>query len=89
MAHRIRRAMRGDYAMFAGPVEVDEAYLGGKSKNRHWVKRKAGRGTVGKTPVIRMRDRATNAVLTVPVQSADRATVENATSANLQVGTKV
>jgi transposase-like protein len=35
MCHRIRAAMRGDAFPLTGEVEIDEAYLGGKQKNRH------------------------------------------------------
>lgn len=54
MCHRIRAAMQdGDLlGTLAGEIEVDETYIGGKDKNRHKGKRRGGRGTVGKVPVI-------------------------------------
>lgn len=76
MAHRLRLAMTSEHGMFAGPIEVDETYLGGKNKNRHFDKKKPGRGTAGKTPVIGIKDRATNTIAAVPVVSANRATAE-------------
>ena len=66
LAHRIREAW-GDFSgMFDGPIEADETYVGGKRKNMSNAKRKAlkgtGRGAVGKTAVVGVKDRATNQV---------------------------
>jgi transposase-like protein len=41
-----------------GTVEIDEAFFGGKEANKHeWKKQKLGRGPVGKTAVLGMRER--------------------------------
>jgi transposase-like protein len=41
-----------------GIVEIDECFVGGKEANKHEHKKlKAGRGSVGKTPVLGMRER--------------------------------
>ena len=69
MLHRIRQAWTVDDAdQFDGPVEVDESYFGGKRENMSLSKRKelaeagAGRGAVGKTAVVGIKDRDTNEV---------------------------
>ena len=77
MAHRIREALDTAGDKFAGPVEADETYIGGKESNKHeWKKLKAGRGAVGKTPVAGLKDRATNQVRTEVVQSTNKATLQ-------------
>lgn len=55
MLHRIREAMQsGTFRKLNGPVESDETFIGGESKNMHKAKREErikGRGAVGKTAV--------------------------------------
>ena len=85
MLHRIREAWApklsgGGEMPFSGPVEVDESYFGGKRKNMSNAKRReladTGRGAVGKTAVVGMRDRATNQVRAEVVESTDKTTLQ-------------
>ena len=78
MEHRIRKAWEQDDCLFAGPVEADETYIGAKAASMHKSKkRKSGRGTVGKTAIMGVKDRATNQVKAHVVQSTDRMTVQS------------
>ena len=58
MLGRLREACSGDLGKLCGVVEVDETFVGGKSKNMHTSNRlNGGRDTVGKTPVVGARQR--------------------------------
>ena len=79
LAHRIRETWAKKNAPIVGPVEVDEAYLGGKRENMPKAKRKTlkGRGAVGKAIVAGAKDRASNQVSAAVVETADRKTLHN------------
>ena len=65
LQHRLRegwRTLTGPDLM-ADPVEVDEAYLGGREKNKHADKK----GRTKKTAVVGIRDRKTGTIRAVPV----------------------
>jgi transposase-like protein len=58
MLQRLREACGNDPTKLAGIVECDETYVGGKEGAKHEIdKLKMGRGTVGKTAVIGMREK--------------------------------
>ncbi|MCY3884390.1 MAG: IS1595 family transposase [Gammaproteobacteria bacterium] len=58
MLHRLRIACGGNMKVLKGEVELDESYLGGKEANKHESgKLRQGRGAVGKTTVLGMRER--------------------------------
>lgn len=64
MAMRIRESFRELFPEESGPlggegktVEIDEAYIGGKDKNKHAHQRGGTRGAVGKEPVFALVER--------------------------------
>lgn len=90
MAHRIREAWTAETDKFTGPVEVDEAYFGGKESNKHESKKlKAGRGAVGKTAVVGMRDRATGRIRTQVVEATDAPTLQGFVRRHTEADTMV
>lgn len=49
---------------------MGETYVGGLEKNKHeWKKQRAGRGSVGKTPVVGAREREMGQIVTDVVES--------------------
>ena len=81
MLHRIREAFADVAPIFAGPVEVDETYVGGIRANMSNAKRKeladTGRGPKGKTAVVGMKDRATKQVTARVIGSVDGETLNS------------
>jgi len=89
MCHKIRTALIEDLDKLGGIVEVDETYVGGKDKNRHWDKKNhaSGRGAAkDKTPVVGAVKRKGNVIARV-VDGVSRAVLEQ--FVNEAVSTKV
>ena len=78
MAHRIREACQDRGTMFAGPVEADETFMGGRRKNKPKDQRREPKrtGIVGKTVVAGVRDRATNRVSAAVVPDTKAETLQ-------------
>jgi hypothetical protein len=88
MCHKIRSALIEDLEKLGGIVEIDETYVGGSDKNRHWDKKSriTGRGDPKKTVVVGAVKRKGNVVARV-VRNVAHGTLER--FVNETVSTKV
>lgn len=90
LQHRIRKAMEDEGGMFSGEVEVDEAYFGGRERNKHESqKARQGRGVAGKQPVVGMKERDTGKVKADVVASTDKETLQGFVCVNTETDTTV
>ena len=79
MMQRIREGfIEGTGLKLPGPVEVDEAYLGGKRKNMKPKRRKrfSGRGYIGKSIVVGVKDRNSKEIRATVVYDTTKRTLQ-------------
>lgn len=86
---RLREACSGKIDKLSGLIEVDECYVGGLEKNKHESdKLHMGRGSVGKTAVMGLRQRS-GQTIAFPVDNTDKATLQGAVLEHVEVGSQV
>ena len=91
MAHRLREAFASQGGEFAGPVEADETFLGGKRRNMSKAKRAEleGRGAKGKAIVAGAKDRETNHVAAQVVPNTKSETLSRFIMEHVNPGAKI
>lgn len=90
MLQRLREACAGQMMdKLSGLIEVDECFIGGKEANKHEHKKlRAGRGSVGKTAVVGLRERG-GRTIAYPVPSTDKECLQGAILERVEVGSQI
>lgn len=90
LLHRLREACGGpNLKKLQGVIELDECFVGGKEANKHERKKlRAGRGAVGKTAVLGMRERG-GRTLMAPVAERTLQVVTERIHSNIEIGAQL
>lgn len=91
MLHRLREACGPDDKIdkLRGEIESDECFIGGKEANKHESqKQRIGRGPVGKTAVMGMRERGGRTIAKI-VDDRTVRTLQGEIHKNVEVGSQI
>jgi transposase-like protein len=92
LLHRLRAGLGNEVkTAFEGTVEIDETFVGGKNKNRHYRKRVqykevTGRAYPDKTPVFGMYHRETGTIRAMVISKKEFANIPRIITYNVQPG---
>ena len=89
MLQRLREACGNDDFTLTGTIELDETYIGGLEKNKHASKLlNKGRGSVGKTAVLGMRERGGRLIAST-IEKNNKETIQGAIEKYVEKGSTV